>query len=526
MSKRKEPAKGARSRKSSSPRDESHPGKAVAFEEPAPTTPAESSDAPSPESPAAEPQGAVPAPAPVVSDTAPGSPPGTRPMSESKPAQGDASATPPSANPKPSSGGLFPDWAGPRVRVATYGALGLLLVVSWSMPWLTRTAILARQRALPESVVPLALEDLEAGREAAALARVRRLLAGARILRFEGRGESAAAIEEQRLADVLASRGFRTEARAMSLRAALAYHQENRALEDLPTWATYARACAPEEPARMLSALEILLAHGRPAAAAAIARFEGVSDPFRARLAAWAETRRLLVNRTGDEAAGVAWPEWKPKEARTFGPAARCAIDAVRARALARAGRRDEARALAKTLRDAHPHRLEPEFLAAALEGGEAARVLLDSLDARADLVAFDMSGLEPAASPTLSAARLARRGPTGRVVATLATAGAMELRVRLDHPVERFDLVASGTDLLGVHPIVLVTVEGGETWPVHVSSGTPAPFAVEIPLAAGSHAIRIEYINDSAVRIGDATYDRNLTLHRIVFPKARDAGD
>ena len=84
-----------------------------------------------------------------------------------------------------------------------------------------------------------------------------------------------------------------------------------------------------------------------------------------------------------------------------------------------------------------------------------------------------------------------------------------------LDRPAQSLSLTASGTSALGIPSIVLVSVDGGEPFPVGIDHPQPWIYPVGGALTPGPHEVTIEYLNDAVVREDSEVEDRNVTLLR-----------
>lgn len=432
----------------------------------------------------------------------------------------------------------LPPGLAPRgARLLGVAGAGLFLFALF-LPSLAGRAILARQRALPESAIPLAIADLRAGREKEALARVEAILRRASARRYEGRGESAIALEHDALARALLEAGHADRARAIAWRAIRLYHMENRSLEFLPPWETIVRAAAKDAPGVAVAAFDALLAHGKTTALAAIEPLAAEAPEFAALLRAHAEATKTVATAAREAAAGTRPPPVGKRAKEAIPEAARAAVAASFGRALSellrelRAASGDaSARKLAeavratlaahaKTMRADFPDRPEARDLALAARDGSGAVRTLESLGGEG-FVAFDMGELRAIETPTTELRKFEHLGSEpGSIGASFHAGGAAELAIDVPADVPRFHVVAGGSDLLGVGPIVLVSADGGEPFPLHVDSETARLHAVEIPLAKGRRTLRFEYVNDFAAKIAGREHDRNLRLYRVAVAR------
>ena len=106
---------------------------------------------------------------------------------------------------------------------------------------------------------------------------------------------------------------------------------------------------------------------------------------------------------------------------------------------------------------------------------------------------------------------------------------GIVEKSLSTSKTFDRVYLVASGTEYLGTWPIVLVTVDEGEVFPIYVDTVKPWLYSLHVKLSPGEHTFQFHYHNDFEGRIGRKTCDRNLKLHRLVLtqegPRAPGSG-
>lgn len=453
-----------------------------------------------------------------------------QPAKSAAPAKNSAKApsvgAPPSAEPSLAWGFVaLPPGAGPALRHGLAVAGGVLFLFAVLLPSIAGRLILVRQRSLPESAIPLALADLNAGRERAALDRVDAILRRDAVLRFEGRGESAMALEYDSLARALLDAGLPARARAVAWRAVRVYHQENRSLEFLPAWETILRASASDAPAVAVAAFEVLLAHGKATALAAIEPLAEVAPEFATALRVHAEAAKRVETAAPEVAARTAPPKISNRAKAAIPEPARAAMAAKFGRALAELSgeHRPASAALAahaKSARAEFPDRIEFNDLARAARDGSGAARTLEALPAES-IAIFDMERLATIATPSTPARKFRKLGTKpGSTGAAFHAGGAAELAIDVPGDVPRFHVAVSGDALLGVGPIVLVSVDGGEAFPLHVDSTTPRLRAVEIPLAKGRRVVRIEYVNDFAETVGGRPQDRNLELFRIAIAR------
>ncbi len=426
----------------------------------------------------------------------------------------------PLASPSLWLGFRFPAWSSPGLRRLFALLSALVLIVAFGAPPLVHRAIRARQRALPENAAARVIEALDAGDDA----RARRELArwesdgpaqganGIEVLRFGLVPEPAFAASDLALARRLALRGWKAESRAACWRAIRRIHVFSRGVEDLEPWDLLASLSA-DEPMRFEAVARVIAAHGvvplRRAVEAVPGQsgeaVNGVVDAARARLA----IQGLLA--PGDEPSGASWSASTSPSLRLWRDAA------VIEEALSR-GARGEATRVARELDRAFPGQIEVAALLARAERGVPLVEFLDSTASALGGEVVDFRGCEPVSTMFVDR-RGVRQLPDDSVV--LPWSGSVELPVRLPNPVARIVLTASGSAVLGIPPIVLVSVDGGEAFPVAVDSESPALFSVPFPLAAGAHRFRFEYLNDFQMMLGGVVHDRNLVLSRMLFVPA-----
>ncbi len=75
-------------------------------------------------------------------------------------------------------------------------------------------------------------------------------------------------------------------------------------------------------------------------------------------------------------------------------------------------------------------------------------------------------------------------------------------------------ELVASGTPAAGMHPLVEVAIDGKKAGQVQLTSGAWRSYFLDLDLAAGSHELRLSFVNDFNAN-GE---DRNLLLDTVIF--------
>lgn len=81
--------------------------------------------------------------------------------------------------------------------------------------------------------------------------------------------------------------------------------------------------------------------------------------------------------------------------------------------------------------------------------------------------------------------------------------------------------LFAEGRAILGVAPILLVSIDGGEPHPLLVDSPELRPYRLDLPLEAGRHRLVVEFLND--FRLGPAE-DRGVVLGEIAVTPPSEA--
>ena len=76
-----------------------------------------------------------------------------------------------------------------------------------------------------------------------------------------------------------------------------------------------------------------------------------------------------------------------------------------------------------------------------------------------------------------------------------------------------RIEIIAGGSPAAEVYPIVEVRVANEALGQAQLTVGTMRPYALEVDLPAGVHALRLVFINDSNV----GGEDRNLFIDKVI---------
>jgi hypothetical protein len=75
-------------------------------------------------------------------------------------------------------------------------------------------------------------------------------------------------------------------------------------------------------------------------------------------------------------------------------------------------------------------------------------------------------------------------------------------------------ELLASGTPVESVYPLVDITVDGTSVGRIQLMSGRLRPYRLNVDLTAGTHVLRLWFIND----LNKAGEDRNVMLDHVRF--------
>ena len=424
-----------------------------------------------------------------------------------------------SSRPRFISFGL-PSYAGRRARkVFLFGALALL-IFSISLPVLVRRAIHFRQERLEENSIWNAIRALKDGDESRAEAEVEKVLKTTIGKKLEGDALNYLAPYYNELATELFapewSGEWASEGRAVSYKALRHYHGVPRALEYLDPWLQLEQDYSSSDFGRFLQVFEIVTSHSLTSNSLFDAWIQDNPDrigrSLRLYLPPYARLREGYYN-------------WEPSRVlrdvtfarrRTDQPDLKIATNSIFIRSYMAIGERDKAIEMADRLGESFPDRLEPRALKALARQGWNARRFVDSLPSDSGWQTINFSQLR--AAPTeYRAPRAFQRRRGGTAILRLPSAAELDLGVYVARKL--FYLVASGTDFLDVYPILLISLDGGEIYPLYIDSATPEIFPVHLPLTPGGHTIRFEFLNDYAETVRGKNFNRDVHLLRIVLP-------
>lgn len=102
---------------------------------------------------------------------------------------------------------------------------------------------------------------------------------------------------------------------------------------------------------------------------------------------------------------------------------------------------------------------------------------------------------------------------------------GAVTLDFEISTAIDGGDLVASATELLGVYPILIASIDDGEEFPLYLDEEEARAFRFPAKLEAGEHELRLEFVNAHSIRTKHGPERRRAVLHRLIFSSASDEG-
>jgi hypothetical protein len=136
-------------------------------------------------------------------------------------------------------------------------------------------------------------------------------------------------------------------------------------------------------------------------------------------------------------------------------------------------------------------------------------------------MTVLDFSKIEAAPTEYKPAVAVERKADG---TAWMREIGAAEMSFESTRPANTIYLAATGSEFLDVFSIVLVSIDGGEVFPLYVDHGEPTLFALNLPIEAGEHRIRFEFLNDTRIAFRNAVYDRDVHLMRLVLAHESNA--
>jgi len=98
----------------------------------------------------------------------------------------------------------------------------------------------------------------------------------------------------------------------------------------------------------------------------------------------------------------------------------------------------------------------------------------------------------------------------------SMASEGYLHTRIQVAQTgYYRMEVAASGTQAENEYPQVEVRLEGVKTGTIQLTHSGWRPYPMDIELTAGSHELRLTFVNDLYV---PGVADRNVQLDKVVF--------
>jgi len=100
--------------------------------------------------------------------------------------------------------------------------------------------------------------------------------------------------------------------------------------------------------------------------------------------------------------------------------------------------------------------------------------------------------------------------------IATLAANGTIRTRIQVARTATYIvELVASGTQVEDVYPLVEVGVDGRKAGAIQLLQAGWSAYRLELELARGQHELALSFVNDACI---PGVADRNLQMDKVVF--------
>lgn len=180
---------------------------------------------------------------------------------------------------------------------------------------------------------------------------------------------------------------------------------------------------------------------------------------------------------------------------------------------------------LAEQWSTSDPARFLAALSIAAVESDQAARHVASRVDsgtlARWQAELAPRLGITIKGLPWISFRDLrpVREGPRVPVLRpfgpnmALLTSGSAQMTFSLSAPAKGLRIVADADEALGIRAIAVLQIDGAEPFPLYVMGSPPRVYPIPLPLAAGTHTFRVEYLGDWR----SSQEDRNLRLYGLV---------
>lgn len=91
-------------------------------------------------------------------------------------------------------------------------------------------------------------------------------------------------------------------------------------------------------------------------------------------------------------------------------------------------------------------------------------------------------------------------------------------LRVNTSKPIRRIYLTYEAKPVLGVYPILLLSINEESYIPIYCDSSTPEMIAIDVDLPSANYVFDFVYLNDCGFQMKNVEENRDLTLHRMVL--------
>lgn len=400
----------------------------------------------------------------------------------------------------------LPDFATPAAKVAFALAAVLMIVFAFAVPSLTRALVFYRQARLPESQIWNAVGALERGDLDAAREYTRRVIETTITKQLEGNAQYYLAPHYHKLAQKLFAHGMDAEARAVEYKGIRHYHRIRRHLEYNDPWIELQKHYFADDLPKFLQVFEIVCSHSLGSNTEVIPVIGSKWNALRD----YAIVRSLYYNTEPAQALASIRSRRATSE-----PEIEIAAGLLAVRTHLKL--RDKAAAIqaARSLVASYPDRLDAQILLIEAERGLNAVLAADHWKGRPDATVLDFAELEAAPTEYAPAEPIFVQ-PNG--TAWMRRIGAAEMTFTAPREANALYLVAGGSEFLDVFSIVLVSVDGGEVFPLYVDHTNPTMYALNLPIEAGEHRIRFEFLNDTRIGLRGKVYDRDVHLMRLVL--------
>lgn len=404
----------------------------------------------------------------------------------------------------------LPAGARGKHRLAFGGVAILLFLLAFGAPMLASRAIMARQRARKENAIVRAIEAVKGGGESEARELSKRAIHTTLEQRMEGNARLALAPDYTELAAALLKRGWAPEARAAAFKAIRHYHRSPQALEYLDPWRVIQGSYESGEFGRFLDAFEIIGSHS---VGSNREYFESRSGDaaLRQQLAKYAELREKFYNLTPAHLAA----RLRKYPIASEVPEIRSAVARIRIKT--HLATQDTATAIAEAdaLMEAFPGDLEVRAIHAEAHEGTGTEKFVARLAKDPVLRVVDFSKARAVATE-FHPAQKAFPLPDGGI--NLRKSGAVRLGFKTDRAAKQVHLLAQGSEFLDVFPILIVSVDDQEPFPIYIDSRSPDLFPVDLALELGSHEITFHFVNDFDWALAERKFAREVRLFRLIL--------